>query len=242
MRVAVISDIHGNAHALTAVLAAVDAERPEAIWCLGDLTGYGPRPNECIRIARERADVCLVGNHDLGVLDRLDLKDFTRDAAEAAYWTRAQLGGDERAFLETLAPESLQAGAALFHGSARDPVWEYVLSEAAALASLRLTSEQVVLVGHSHVALALSESDGRMQGGLAPGGTEIGLGEGRWLLNPGSVGQPRDNDPRAAWLLLDLERGTASFRRSDYAVAATQAEIRAAGLPESLAARLGTGA
>jgi predicted phosphodiesterase len=242
MRIAVISDIHANAHALSAVLAAADAERPDALWCLGDLVGYGPKPNECVRIVRERADVCLVGNHDLGVIDRLDLRDFTRDAADAAYWTRDALGADERAFLESLQPESLQNGAALFHGSARDPVWEYVLSEEAALASLHLTSERVVLVGHSHVALALSEVDGSMRGGLAPEGAQVALDAGRWLLNPGSVGQPRDGDRRAAWLLLDTDAGTASFRRSEYDVEATQSEIRAAGLPDSLAARLASGA
>jgi predicted phosphodiesterase len=242
MRVAVISDIHANARALDAVLAAVDDERPDAIWCLGDLVGYGPRPNECVATVRQRADVCLLGNHDLGVLGRLDLDDFTRDAALAAYWTRDRLGPEERTFLESLEPEARLAEAALFHASARDPVWEYVLGEESALASLRLTTEPIVLVGHSHVALALVEEDRRLRGGLAPGGAEVELAAGRWLLNPGSVGQPRDGDPHAAWLLLDLERGTGSFRRTPYDVAATQAEIRDAGLPPSLAARLASGA
>jgi diadenosine tetraphosphatase ApaH/serine/threonine PP2A family protein phosphatase len=242
MRVAVISDIHANAHALTAVLAAVDAERPDALWCLGDLVGYGPRPNECIALVRDRADVCLLGNHDLGVLGRLDLDDFTRDAALAAYWTRDRLGAEERAFLESLEPSARLPQAALFHASARDPVWEYVLGEEAARASLRLTTEPVVLVGHSHVALALVEEGSGLRGGLAPGGAAIELGAGRWLLNPGSAGQPRDGDPAAAWLLLDFARGTGSFRRTPYDVAATQAEIRDAGLPASLAARLASGA
>jgi diadenosine tetraphosphatase ApaH/serine/threonine PP2A family protein phosphatase len=242
MRVAVITDIHANVRALDAVLTAVDAERPDAVWCLGDLVGYGPRPNECVRAVRERADVCLVGNHDLGVLDRIDLGDFTSDAAEAAYWTRGVLGDEERAFLESLEPKALLAEAALFHASARDPVWEYVLSEEAALASLHATTQPVVLVGHSHVALALVETDDGLLGGLAPGGTEVELDAGRWLLNPGSVGQPRDGDPRAAWLLLDFDGQTASFRRAEYDVAATQAEIREAGLPEALAGRLAAGA
>jgi predicted phosphodiesterase len=242
MRVAVISDIHANAHALAAVLAAIDEERPDAIWCLGDLVGYGPSPNECIRIVRERADVSLLGNHDLGALGRLDLDVFTRDAALAAYWTRDRLGADERAFLESLEPQARLERAALFHASARDPVWEYVLGEEAARASLRLTTEPVVLVGHSHVPLALLEDGNRLSGGLAPGGSEVELGAGRWLLNPGSVGQPRDGDPDAAWLLLDFERGLGSFRRTPYHVAATQAEIREAGLPPSLATRLASGA
>jgi diadenosine tetraphosphatase ApaH/serine/threonine PP2A family protein phosphatase len=242
MRVAVISDIHANAPALAAVLPALEAESPDAIWCLGDLVGYGAQPNECVQTVRDRADVCLLGNHDMSVLGRLDLDDFTRDAAAAARWTQSVLGDDERAFLESLEPQSAQPGAELFHASARDPVWEYVLSEDAALASLRATTEPIVLVGHSHVALALVEEDGRLQGGLAPCGTEVELGAGRWLLNPGSVGQPRDGDPRAAWLLLDTGRGSASFRRAPYDVEAAQAAIRAARLPDPLAARLATGA
>jgi diadenosine tetraphosphatase ApaH/serine/threonine PP2A family protein phosphatase len=242
MRVAVISDIHGNAPALDAVLADVDVQAPDAIWCLGDLVGYGAQPNECVRTVRERADVCLLGNHDLSVLGRLDLDDFTHDAAAAARWTQSVLGPEERAFLDSLEPQSSQPGAELFHASARDPVWEYVLTEDSALASLRVTTEPVVLVGHSHVPLALVEAEGRLQGGLAPGGTEVELAEGRWLLNPGSVGQPRDGDPRAAWLLLDTDAGSASFRRRPYDVEAAQAAIRAAALPEQLAARLTTGA
>jgi diadenosine tetraphosphatase ApaH/serine/threonine PP2A family protein phosphatase len=242
MRVAVISDIHGNAPALEAVLADIDAEAPEAIWCLGDLVGYGPQPNECVRTVRARADVCLLGNHDMSVLGRLDLDDFTRDAAAAARWTQTVIAEPERAFLDSLESEARLPGAELFHASARDPVWEYVLSEEAARGSLQVTSEPIVLVGHSHVPLALVEAEDGMLGGLAPGGTEVELALGRWLMNPGSVGQPRDGDARAAWLLLDTERGVASFRRSPYDVAATQAAIRAAGLPEPLAGRLASGA
>jgi predicted phosphodiesterase len=244
MRVAVISDIHGNAHALDAVLADVAHDAPDAIWCLGDLVGYGPKPNECVRAVREAASVCLVGNHDLSVLGRLDLGDFTRDAAAAARWTQTVLGEAERAFLESLEPSSTQEGAELFHASARDPIWEYVLSEDSARASLEATSAPVVLVGHSHVALALAllVGDERLAGGLAPAGSEAELAPGRRLLNPGSVGQPRDGDPRAAWLLLDFGGGLARFRRCAYDVEATQAEIRAAGLPEQLAARLESGA
>lgn len=242
MRVAVISDIHGNAPALDAVLADVDEQAPDALWCLGDLVGYGAQPNECVRTVRGRADACLLGNHDMSVLGRLNLDDFTRDAAAAARWTQTVLGEEEWAFLDSLRPQSRQPGAALFHASARDPVWEYVLSEDAALASLRATTEPIVLVGHSHVPLALVESEDGLRGGLAPGGTEVDLAAGRWLMNPGSVGQPRDGDPRAAWLLLDTGRGSAHFRRRPYDVEAAQAAIRAAGLPESLAARLATGA
>jgi diadenosine tetraphosphatase ApaH/serine/threonine PP2A family protein phosphatase len=241
LRTAVISDIHGNLHALEAVLADVDAAAPDVVWCLGDLVGYGPRPNDCVRITRERAALCLVGNHDLGVVGRIDLGDFSPDAAAAARWTASVLEPDLRGFLESLAPSAEAEHAQLFHASARDPVWEYVLSEDAARASLELTDAPVVLVGHSHVPLALVLQDGDVVGGLAPGGAEVDLGTGRWLLNPGSVGQPRDGDPRAAWLLLDFEAGRAEWRRVEYAVEATQAEIREAGLPEPLAGRLASG-
>jgi predicted phosphodiesterase len=241
MRVAVISDIHGNLHALEAVLAAVDEERPDAIWCLGDLVGYGPRPNRCCGAVAARADLCLCGNHDLGVLGQLDLGDFSPDAAASARWTREVLDGDARAYLEGLQPQADAEGAALFHASPRDPVWDYVLSYEAAQASLDLTQAPVVLVGHSHVPLALLLEDGRLEGGLAPDGTEAELGRGRWLLNPGSVGQPRDGDPRGAFLLLDLEARRASFRRVPYEVERTQAEIRERGLPDALAERLAHG-
>jgi diadenosine tetraphosphatase ApaH/serine/threonine PP2A family protein phosphatase len=241
MRVAVISDIHANGQALEAVLAAIEAEGPDALWCLGDTVGYGPAPNECCAEVERRADLCLVGNHDLAVLGRIDLDEFTGDAAAAARWTRDELRPEARAFLEGLEPKGSPPGVELFHGSPTDPVWDYVLSGEAAAEALELTSAPLVLVGHSHVALQISERGGDLDGGLAPAGTELDLSDGRFLLNPGSVGQPRDGDPRAAWLLLDLERRFAEFRRVPYPILQTQTEIRARGLPESLATRLAHG-
>ena len=241
MRVAVISDIHANLHALEAVLDEIDAEPPDALWCLGDLVGYGARPNECCAIVRERADVCLLGNHDLVALGRIDIGDFNPEAAAAAAWSRDALDDESRAFLESLAPSAGVEQAQLFHASARDPVWEYVLTDEAALATLLLTTADVVLVGHSHVALAIALDGDTVRGGLAPGGSEVELRGARLLLNPGSVGQPRDGDPRAAWLLLDFDRRFASFRRAAYPIERTQRELRAAGLPEALAARLALG-
>jgi diadenosine tetraphosphatase ApaH/serine/threonine PP2A family protein phosphatase len=232
----VVSDVHGNLHALEAVLEAIATDAPDELWCLGDLVGYGPQPNPCCALVAERADVCLIGNHDLGVLGRLDLDDFSPEAAESARWTMGMLAPDARAYLETLGPAGERAEVGLFHASPRDPVWEYVLSSAVALVSLRETNEDLVLVGHSHVALRFGLAEPEIA--LAPAGTEIELTTQRWLLNPGSVGQPRDGDPRAAWLLLDLEQRRATFRRVPYAVERTQAEIREAGLPEVLAARL----
>ena len=240
MRVAVVSDVHANLHALNAVLAEIDSDPPAEIWCLGDLVGYGARPNECCELIQGRADVCLGGNHDLAVRGTIDLREFSGDAAVAATWTRGVLSPSALAYIETLEPKGERQGVELFHGSPRDPVWEYVLSDEAALAALVLSDAALTLVGHSHVALQVSLDDA-FEGGLAPAGTELEIGNGRWLLNPGSVGQPRDGDPRAAYLVLDLDAKRAAFRRVDYDIEATQAEIRAAGLPESLAERLATG-
>jgi diadenosine tetraphosphatase ApaH/serine/threonine PP2A family protein phosphatase len=241
MRVAVISDIHANRHALESVLADVEREPHDALWCLGDVVGYGPQPNECVDRVRPLADVALVGNHDLAAIGKLPTTDFGLSAALSAQWTAGELGDEQRAWLDSLEPQARPAGAALFHGSPRDPVWEYVLTEEVALVSLLMTTEPVVLVGHSHVALAIGWDGERIEGGLAPGGTELDLSSGRWLLNPGSVGQPRDGDARAAWLLIDFDARRATFRRVAYAIEETQAEIRERRLPDELAARLAHG-
>jgi predicted phosphodiesterase len=241
MRVAVVSDIHSNLHALEAVLAAIEAEAPDELWCLGDLVGYGPRPNECCAAIAERADVCLAGNHDLAVQGTIDLEEFHGDAAIAARWTRDVLEPGAKELLDRLAPEGAAHGVALYHGSARDPIWEYVLDDEGARATLELADSPIILVGHSHVALRIVQSEDELSGGTAPAGTELELGGVRVLLNPGSVGQPRDGDPRAAYLVLDLDAQRASFHRVEYDVERTQREMREAGLPEMLAARLELG-
>ncbi len=238
MRVAVLSDIHSNLHALEAVLADVDHHAPDSIWCLGDVVGYGPRPNECVAIVRERTDLCLCGNHDLAAVGMLDTADFSGDAGVAARWTSGILGEEEAGWLRSLAPLAERPGVELFHGSPRDPVWDYVLTERTAVASMLETVAPLLLVGHSHVALALAWDGRELSGGLAPDGTDVETGGERWLLNPGSVGQPRDGDPRAAWALIDDDPGSATFRRVPYPIEMTQAEIRGRGLPEALAQRL----
>jgi predicted phosphodiesterase len=241
MRVAVVSDIHGNYHALEAVLAEIAIEAPDEIWCLGDVVGYGPDPNRCCDAVERQANLCLAGNHDLAAIGRLPVEDFNDEAAAAVRWTRSVLAETARSFLERLAPAATRSGAALFHGSPLDPVWDYVLSEQTALASFELVGQPLLLVGHSHVALALAYDGRQLAGGLAGDQDEVDLSASRWLLNPGSVGQPRGGDPRAAWLLLDLDAGRAFFRRTVYPVRLTQAEIRGAGLPEALAVRLELG-
>ena len=239
-RVAVISDVHANRHALDAVLAAIEASGTNEIWCLGDLVGYGPQPNECCRAVAARAELSLAGNHDLVVLGSLPIHDFAGDAAAAARWTQTVLADEAREFLAGLPSSTRRDGADLFHGSARDPVWEYVLSDEAAWWTLQATDQPLVLVGHSHVPLAITLDGDELDGGVAPEGTVVDLETGRTLLNPGSVGQPRDGDPRAAYLLLDPGR-RATFHRVEYPVEQTQTEMRERRLPEALAARLAAG-
>lgn len=233
--------MHGNARALEAVLARLERNRPDAIWCLGDTVGYGARPNDCCAIVEAMADLCLAGNHDLVVSGAIDIGAFNHDAAAAAKWSRGVLSDKARAWLSRLEPTAVAEGLELYHASPRDPIWEYVLSADDALASLAVTEAPVVLVGHSHLALAFRLVGGEVAGCLAPQGFRISFAEDRWLLNPGSVGQPRDNDPRAAYLLLDLEARAAEFHRVEYDVAGAQREIREARLPEGLAKRLELG-
>jgi diadenosine tetraphosphatase ApaH/serine/threonine PP2A family protein phosphatase len=242
VRIAVISDIHGNWHALEAVLADLDHESVDEAWCLGDIVGYGPQPNRCVEGVRGRAALCLIGNHDLAALGKIGIDDFSHDAAASARWTADELDDDARAFLESLEPKGERPGVELFHASPRDPVSEYILSESVVRDALDRTTAELVLVGHTHIPVALLFSDsGSLAGGLARGGSEIELAGGRFLLNPGSVGQPRDGDPRAAYLLLDFDARTAHYRRVPYDIEATQAEIRESGLPEALAERLAEG-
>ncbi len=240
MKIAVVSDIHANLHALEAVLADIAKESPDEVWSLGDVVGYGAFPNRCASLLAAQTTVGLAGNHDLAATGRLSIGDFSADAAIAARWTLGELDGNAREYLTSLPSELKLPGADLFHGSPRDPVWDYVLSNETAREALFLTTAPIVLVGHTHVPLALAEDGKDLVGGIATDGAEVEL-DGRWLLNPGSVGQPRDGDPRASWLLLDLNAKRASFRRVSYDVAAAQAAIRDAALPDSLASRLSLG-
>lgn len=239
MRVAIVSDVHGNRQAFEAVLDEITDSECRELWCLGDLVGYGADPDACVALARENAAICLAGNHDLGVTGAIALEQFSRGAALAATWTRETITPETRAFLETLEPERLDEAVGLYHASPRDPVWEYVLSPLQAELCLDAQQHRIALIGHSHVALSFS----RYTGAPATGETrdadhELDLQGGEWLINPGSVGQPRDGDPRAAWLELDLDGWRAVYRRVDYDIAGAAAAIRAARLPDSLAERL----
>jgi diadenosine tetraphosphatase ApaH/serine/threonine PP2A family protein phosphatase len=245
LRVAVLSDVHSNRPALETVLASIEQAGVEEIWCLGDMVGYGADPDPCTALIRDTCDVCLAGNHDLAVLGELDISTFSDTAAVAVTWTRENMDEETIEFLRGLKPTGAREDIGLFHASPRDPIWEYVLSTDQAEAALDFQQERVGLIGHSHIALFFTRpTDVRpahVQGAQAGDGAMVEISSGAWLLNPGSVGQPRDADPRAAWLELDTEQWTARFHRVPYDVEAAAEAILAAGLPSSLAERLQAG-
>ncbi|MEA2364345.1 MAG: hypothetical protein QOD71_3490 [Thermoleophilaceae bacterium] len=239
MRIALLSDVHGNLPAFEAVLADVDSSDVEEVWCLGDLVGYGAQPDACVELARSRCDLCLAGNHDLVVTGEIDIADFSSSAAAAAQWTQEHIGASALEFLKGLRPKQDGRAIGLYHASPRDPIWEYVLSTWQANECMELMEPRVGAIGHSHVALWFRRAgEGPAEGAAAEGGLEQDLSDGRWLLNPGAVGQPRDGDPRAAWLLLDTEGWSAEWRRVEYPIEAAAAAIEEAGLPTVLAQRL----
>lgn len=244
MNVAVISDIHANLPALTTVMGAIDEAGIDEVWCLGDAVGYGANPSECLEILFDRCSIFLVGNHDLAALGEIDISTFSPGAAQAALWTREKLGQPELERLRTLDGSSATRGEiGLYHASPRDPVWEYVIDTDQAEENLNAQTERIAMIGHSHIALYFTRLDemSRTTSDFGKDGTEINMARGDWLVNPGSVGQPRDGDPRAAWLSLDTESLKATFHRVEYPVEQAAESIRNAGLPGHLADRLAQG-
>jgi diadenosine tetraphosphatase ApaH/serine/threonine PP2A family protein phosphatase len=245
LRAAVLSDVHSNQPALEAVLAAIAAAGVEETWCLGDVVGYGAQPDACADLVEQHCEVCLVGNHDLATLGGLDISSFSETAAVAVEWTRENASAGSLDFLRGLEPAGAREGIGLFHASPRDPIWEYVLSTDQAEANMDAQAGRIGLIGHSHVSLFFTRGDGAgngdTTGAQAGDGALLALEGGEWLLNPGSVGQPRDGDPRAAWLELDTDEWTARFHRVPYDVATAAETILAAGLPSQLAERLEVG-
>ena len=244
MRVAILTDIHANLPALEAVLEAIDEAGIEKAWCLGDVVGYGAQPDACAKLVSERCELTLVGNHDLAVTGEIDIDVFSASAAAAVDWTRINCDQETTDFLKGLKPESTEHDVGLYHASPRDPVWEYVLAVDQARECMEEQAGRVSLIGHSHVALWFSDGPGPANGdggAQAEGGTELDVSEGKWLLNPGSVGQPRDGDSRAAWLELDTEDWKATYHRIEYEIDRAADAIREAGLPELLADRLYVG-
>ncbi|MBI3734385.1 MAG: metallophosphoesterase family protein [Chloroflexi bacterium] len=244
MRIGIISDIHSNVVALERALEAMGTV--DALWCLGDVVGYGPNPNECVALllAQPSLQICLTGNHDAAALERVSWKGFNAHARRAIQWTHDQLNRHSLDFLSER-PDKLQPDGdfTLAHASPRDPVWEYITSPAIARANFEHFNTPLCLVGHSHVpAIYTRREDGRVNGQTAaPGLPLVVADKDRRIINPGSVGQPRDGDPRAAFAIWDSDQRRFDFHRVAYDVAATQRRIIAAGLPSSLAARLGFG-
>jgi predicted phosphodiesterase len=240
VRVGVITDVHSNLAALEAVLAAMPSV--DAVWCLGDVVGYGAEPNECIARLRELGAVCISGNHDLAAIGRVSLDFFNADAAAAATWTAAELGAEARVWLEERAQITAEGGVTLAHGSPYDPVWEYVTSSRVAARSLQCFETPICFIGHTHLPSSFVQlADGSIRTEYRAPGEVVNVREGRLLANPGSVGQPRDEDPRAAYLIYDVDAGTLTWHRVEYPVRTTQERILQAGLPERLARRLALG-
>lgn len=240
MRALVVADVHANLAAFKAVLSdAVASGAFEAIWSLGDLVGYGAEPEECVQLLRGHPHVAIAGNHDLAALDVRLTADFNPYAAAAARWTGEQLSADSADWIRGLPQVTVTEDEfTLTHGSLVDPIWEYLVSTEAASAHLKLQRTPYGLVGHSHLPLLFVDGDAPdahfEDGTIALDGT-------RFVANPGSTGQPRDGDPRAAYGIVDTGARTLMLRRVEYDIATTQRKIRDAGLPEFLAARLATG-
>lgn len=242
MRYAVLSDVHANLEALEVVLADVAGRNPEAIICLGDFVGYGPDPNACVQRLRDVLAGAVLGNHDLAALDRTDVTMFNPYARAAILWTRDQLADDTRAYLGDL-PRQLRRPAFLaVHGSPRDPTDEYVFDASTAKGSFESVEFRLGLVGHTHVPGVFIDDGERVQVRLLVPDDPLELRPAyRYLINVGSVGQPRDGDPRAAYLWLDEGNSRAQLIRLPYPLERTQEKMRAAGLPEVLAERLSFG-
>ena len=243
MRYAVLSDVHGNLEALEAVLADVDRQRPDACLCLGDTVGYGPDPNECASRIQVLRGPAISGNHDLAAVGALDIDAFTPLARTAIEWTMGVLTDETRRWIATL-PDRLEDPAFLaVHGSPRDPIEEYILDLPTSLAIFSEHLFALCLVGHSHVPGAfVLEDDGTLSARSLPVGEGVLLARSsRYIVNVGSVGQPRDGDPRASYLLLDTDALTVTLRRLPYPIATTQEKMVALGLPLQLAQRLALG-
>jgi diadenosine tetraphosphatase ApaH/serine/threonine PP2A family protein phosphatase len=239
MRYAVLSDVHANLEALEVVLADVAIRSPEAIICLGDFVGYGPDPNACVQRLRGVLAGAVVGNHDLAALERTDVTVFNPYARAAILWTRDQLTDDARAYLGDLPPQLRRPAFLAVHGSPRDPTDEYLFDAATAKESFESVEFRLGLVGHTHVPAVFIDDGERVQLVLLASDDPLELRPAnRYIINVGSVGQPRDGDPRAAYLWLDEGNSRAQLVRLAYPIGRTQEKMRAAGLPEVLAERL----
>jgi predicted phosphodiesterase len=242
MRILVISDLHANLTALEAVLA--DAGEVDATWCLGDVIGYGPDPNEVVERVRAIPNLtCVLGNHDVAVLGQMDDAVFNTEARRSLLWQKQQLSDGNKGYLENLPQASLVMDTVtLAHGSPRDPVWEYILNTLVARLNFQSFETPYCFVGHSHIQCMFYLNGEKDRVSLEiPKVDEVLTLTPRAILNPGSVGQPRDRDPRAAYAIFDPQAETWEPCRVPYDVSAVQERIRGAKLPEKHAVRLAEG-
>jgi len=239
VRVAVLSDIHANLVALDAVLATVGTV--DAIWHLGDVVGYGPEPDGVVERLSGLGAVGVAGNHDLAAVGGDQIEWFNPDARAAMEWTRRRISPTTRQWLTDLPGRHRSGEFSLVHGSERDPVWEYVTSEAIARANLAVLATRFGLHGHTHLPMAWAARDGRVEAISPRSDSTFELTRDRALLNPGSVGQPRNGDPMASYLVVDDAAGLCTWRRVPYDIPTVQAAMIEAGLPRRLADRLGFG-
>lgn len=241
MKTLVISDIHANLTALEAVLA--DAGKVDSVWCLGDLVGYGPDPNECVELVASLPNLsCVIGNHDAAALRQIEADSFNPEARMAILWTQQKLTSGNTTFLENMPETQTFELFTLVHGSPRQPVWEYLLDTRTATANFEYFETPYCLVGHTHLPMMYYLSEDLLSARLtiAEDTTQLALSP-RAILNPGSVGQPRDRDPRAAYAILDIAEKTWEWRRTAYDIPAVQERMHAAGLPERHILRLTAG-
>ena len=242
MRALIVGDVHSNMEAFQSVIDdGKDRGGFDQIWSLGDLVGYGPDPAACIDLLRRYDHRAVAGNHDLASIGKLSLEAFNPHAAEANRWTSTQLSEEQAAYLGEL-PLKLEIDEfTAVHGSPRDPIWEYVVSVSAAVASFMHFDSYWCLVGHSHVPfLCRPAEDGAVFLDF-PEDTDVRLGTNRLIINPGGVGQPRDGDPRASYAIYDSDRDLVVHHRVEYDIRATQEKMRIHGLPEFLINRLAEG-
>lgn len=241
MKVLVISDVHGNRTALEAVLEA--AGKVDAVWCLGDIIGYGPDPNDCVGIIRDLPNLtCLRGNHDSAVIGLTETGKFNQAAQMVLEWTRDQLNPVNRQYIQSLSPQAVVDDVTLAHGSPRDPVWEYIMDVYTATANFDHFGTKFCFVGHSHLPVLYYLNNGRNLANVTfvyPGDTTR-LPE-KTIINPGSVGQPRDHDPRASYSIFDTGEQTWTQCRAAYNIAEVQERMRLAGLPVEYIQRLDMG-
>ncbi|WP_319560589.1 metallophosphoesterase family protein [Marispirochaeta sp.] len=241
MRYLVISDIHANFPALQAVLQ--DSEGTwDRIICLGDVVGYGPFPNECVTTLAELPVTAVPGNHDWACIGRLDLNYFNEHARAALVWTREQLDSDSMEFLSSLKPVVREDNLTLFHGALTGPITDYILDSRDAEENFSLLQTPVGLFGHSHLRFYFSRGmNGQVVSHSLSQRNSLDLVHRKNLLNPGSTGQPRGGDPRAAYGLLDTEKGLWLLQRVEYDIPGVQQVMEEYSLPEYLIRRLAEG-